>query len=281
MHSPMLRIVAAAAALLIAGLGSLALVQGQDADQQNAQVQQYVQMMQPALWRELDFIRRVCDLTPPQRSKIKAAGDAAVTKAAKSVVQPQVQPRINPTSAANIIRDGLNEELKKTLTAEQLQHFTAEAEKRAAATKEATILGAVSQIDTGLYLTAEQREKIVASLEKNWQREWEQWLVIQQYAGQYYPQVPDQHVTPHLTPDQTNVWRGLQKVMIYHWGNHARRPEDEAWWQEGGEAKANTKNNIKANATKPALIYPARKGGAAIAPPAAKAAEREPAKADK
>src|SRR5437763_16854493 len=66
----------------------------------DARVQQYVQMFQPALWKELDFVRQVCELTPQQRPKIKAAGDAAVKEAAKAMTQPQRQPRSTPMAGA-------------------------------------------------------------------------------------------------------------------------------------------------------------------------------------
>ena len=63
-------------------------------------IQQYVQLLQPALWKELDFVRQVCELTPQQRPKIKAAGDAAVKEAAKAIVLPPRQPRSSPRRCA-------------------------------------------------------------------------------------------------------------------------------------------------------------------------------------
>src|SRR5215204_1706980 len=44
-------------------------VRGQD-NANDARIQQYVQLLQPAMWSELYFVRQVCDLTPEQRPGI-------------------------------------------------------------------------------------------------------------------------------------------------------------------------------------------------------------------
>src|SRR4051794_10538509 len=59
------------------------------AQQNDAQIQQYVQLLQPAMWSELDFIRQVCDLAPEQRPQIKNAAEIATKEAAKAILQPQ------------------------------------------------------------------------------------------------------------------------------------------------------------------------------------------------
>jgi hypothetical protein len=81
-------------------------------------------------------------------------------------------------------------------------------------------------------------------LDKNWQREWEQWGIVYQYNGQYVPQVPDQYVAPLLNDDQKLVWSGLQKVSFNSWHNNGQRQNDDAWWNPQGvkTAKAKTTN---------------------------------------
>lgn len=237
--------------------------------QNDAQIQQYVQLLQPAMWQELNFIRQVCDLTPEQRPTIRAAADAAVKDGAKAVLQPQ---RVNgvirsqPTVAAQALHDSLHDAAKKTLTADQLLRYEAENAKRAEATKQAVILGVVAQLDAALFLSIEQREKMVAGLEKDWQREWEQWLTVFQYNGQYFPQVPDKYVTPLLNDEQRLIWSGLQKVSISSWSNHARGPNDEAWWNPQGvktakaaPAKAPAKGTANAKGKAALLKAPAKK----------------------
>jgi len=229
---------------------------GQD-QEQDARVQQYVQLLQPAMWRELDFVRQVCDLTPEQRPKVKAAAEVTVKEAAKAMLQPQRQARSMPTAAAQMIHDNVYEALKKTLTPQQLDHYSAEDASRTAATKHATIRSVVSQLDGALYLTKEQREQIVAALDSSWQRDWEQWLTMHQYAGQYFPQVPEQHVVPHLTDEQKVVWNGLQKTTINAWHNNRQRQADDAWWNPV-PAKV-VKGKATAAKGKAALLQPAKK----------------------
>ncbi len=208
----------------------------------DARVQQYVQVLQPAMWRELDFVRQVCDLTPEQRPKVKAAADAAVKEAAKSMLKPQRQP--TSMVATKAVCDGINDAMKEMLTAEQLDHFKAEAADRDAAIKKATIHSLVSQLDGILFLSREQRDKICAALDSNWKPDWEYWLMMRehQFGEQYLPQVPDQQVVPHLTSEQQTVWRGLQKISFNAWHNNGRRQADDAWWtgKADNAAKAKT-----------------------------------------
>jgi hypothetical protein len=210
----------------------------------DARIQQYVQLLQPAMWRELDFVRQVADLTPQQRPKIKAAADAAVKEAAKAMLKPQRQP--TTIFATKAVRDGINDVLKQTLTAEQLARFQAEAASREAAIKKAAIQSLVSQLDGILFLSSEQRDKLCASLDANWQPDWEYWLVMRQhqFGEQYLPQVPDQHIVPHLTAEQQVVWKGLQKIMFNAWQNNGRRQPDDGWWT------GKTDNAAKAKAAK-------------------------------
>jgi hypothetical protein len=212
--------------------------------QNDAQLQQYVQLLQPVMWQELDFIRQVCDLTPEQRPKIRSAADMALKDGAKAVLQPQRGGRSQTTVGAQAVHDSLLGDLKKTLTTEQLERYEAEDAKRAEATKQAVILGVVAQFDGALFLSKEQREKMVAGLDKDWQRDWEQWLITFQYNGQYYPQVPDKYIAPLLNDEQKLVWSGLNKVSINSWNHNARGQNDEAWWNPQGvkTAKAATTN---------------------------------------
>jgi hypothetical protein len=208
--------------------------------QNDAQIQQYVQLLQPIMWQELNFIRQVCDLTPEQRPTIRSAADVAVKEGAKAVLQPQRGGRSQPTVAAQAVHDSLHETLQKTLTGEQLERYTVEDAKRTEAKRQAVILGAVAQLDAALFLSKEQREKIVAGLDKDWQREWEQWLTTFQYNGQYYPQVPDKYVVPILNDEQRLVWSGLNRVSISSWNNNVRGLNDEAWWKPQGVKNAKT-----------------------------------------
>jgi hypothetical protein len=233
----------------------LALAFGQD-EANDAQLQQYVQLLQPAMWRELDFVRQVCNLTPEQRPKVKAAADAAVKKAAKAITRPQGGVQSHPTAAAQMIRDSVADELKKSLTPQQLEHYADEDAGRTAARKDATIRSVVSKLDGAMYLTNEQREKIMAELNSSWERDWEKWLDMYQYGEQYFPEIPEKHVVPHLTDEQKIVWNGLQRTTIFGW-NHGEQRQDDDWWNPKAAKKA--KGKLAPAKGKGALLQPAKK----------------------
>jgi hypothetical protein len=217
-------------------------------EQLDAQAQQYVQMMNPLMWRELEFVRQTCDLKPEQRPKIKAAGEAGVKQAARDMISPRGGGARTPATAGQSIRERIVKVLKESLTAEQLARYEAEEAKRRAADKQASIASAVATIDGALFLTKEQRDKVVEQLNANWHEDWEQWLQMWQYAGQYYPQVPDTYIVPHLNEEQKTVWRGLQKVSFSSWGGGMeRQAADDEWW-EGKPAAGKAKGKAKAKA---------------------------------
>ena len=218
-------------------------------EQLDAQAQQYVQMMQPLLWRELDFVRQNCDLAPEQRPKIKAAAETGLKQAARDMIQPRRGGAQTPEAAGKTIGAEITKALKESLSGEQLARYEAENTKRRAAEKQAAIYSAVATIDGALFLTKEQREKIVTELDSHWRQEWDQWLQMWQYAGQYYPQVPDTYVVPHLNEEQKTVWRGLQKVSFSSWGGGfmERKAADDEWW-EGKPPAAKGKGKAKAKA---------------------------------
>jgi hypothetical protein len=203
------------------------------ADPLDAQAQQYEQMLRPKMWRELEFIRQHCDLTREQRPKIKAAADAGVKKAARGVLQ-EAQRGNHEADPGAMIRKDLLTTLEKTLTKEQLARYQEQAARRAAALKKTTIHSVAAQLDGYLYLSREQRDKIMQSLQTNWKDEWESWLLIaQQYGGWYFPVIPDQYIVPHLDQQQKKVWQGVQKVNAGFWGGSLRQQQAEDDWWEG------------------------------------------------
>ncbi|MBC8114866.1 MAG: BON domain-containing protein, partial [Candidatus Saccharimonas sp.] len=177
-------------------------------------IPQFTEQFRPILTMELNFIRQMCDLTPEQRPKIKAAGEASVTEAARKMAEMQVrQMRVavaqnSQPDPRRIIRDALAKVLKETLTPEQMAKYTEEATKRTALRKRAAILSVVALLDSTMCLTVEQRDKITESISSGWQDKWEQWLMMSAYGGQYFPMVPDQFVVTHLNAEQKSVWSG-------------------------------------------------------------------------
>jgi hypothetical protein len=212
--------------------------------------QQYLQLMQPLMWRELEFVRLTCDLKPEQRPRIKAAAEksakqAAQDQAAQDTVQGQRAPQDRgPVDASSMIRKGIANALEETLTAEQFAAYAVEAAWRTDLRKQAAIASVVAQLDEAMYLTKEQRGKIASSLDTNWQDDWEKWLMMWKYAGRYFPKIPDQHITPHLSEKQIKIWGAVQKIDANGWGGPVKRQAaDDGWWEgdaRKSEAKAST-----------------------------------------
>ena len=220
-----------------------ALAEKLDLNAVDAQVQQWIpqftQQYRPILMMELNFIRQMCDLKPEQRPKIKATGEAAVTQIVRQLAEQQgramrgvnfVEREAAPADPRKFIRDALAKVLKETLTEKQMAKYTDEATKRTAVRKRAAIHSAVALLDGTLCLTAEQRDKITESITANWQDNWEQWLMLSMYGGQYFPTIPDQHVTTHLNAEQKSVWNGLQKVDFGGWGGDGQEQQNDGWW---------------------------------------------------
>ena len=211
----------------------------------DAQVQQWIpqftQQYRPILTTELNFIRQVCDLTPEQRPKIKAAGEASLKEAALKMAELQggqmrgVRVQNEQPNPQRTIRDTIAKVLQETLTPEQMAKYKAEATQRAALRKRAAIRCVVARLDGTLCLTVDQRDKISQSITAGWQDKWEQWLMLSVYGDQYFPLVPDQHVVAHLDADQKSVWSGLQKVDFGYYGGGGIAEADDGWW---GDAPA-------------------------------------------
>jgi hypothetical protein len=250
--------------LFFVALWCLPAVFARGQEEADGRVQQYVQLLLPSMWQELDFVRQVCDLKPDQRPKVKAAADAAVKVAAKHMVQPQRAGGHMPNAGAQEIHDSIRATLEKTLTSEQLERYVAEDTSRTAATKQATIRHAVSRLDGAMFLTQEQREKIMAALDASWQRDWEHWLTMHQYGEQYFPQIPDQQVVPHLNSEQKVVWDRLQRTTIWGWNNRGQQRADDAWWDpkpaDAAKGKAQAaKGKAQPAKGKGAMLQPAKK----------------------
>jgi hypothetical protein len=193
-------------------------------------------MLQPTLWAELDFIRQVCPLTPEQRPKIKAAGEEGLKQAARHIGLPQQRVISNRASgtqmaAARTIRAALSKALEEALPQEEFEKYSEEALHRTNHRKQAAILNVVARLDALLCFSAEQREKLVDTLSTSWQDEWEQWLMLHQYGGQYFPQIPEQHVLPHLNDEPKSVWRGVQKISVNAWSSVGRPRANDGWWE--------------------------------------------------
>jgi hypothetical protein len=194
---------------------------------------QDVQLMQPLMWQELDFIRLTCDLTPEQRPSIKAAAENGVNRAAREIVQPQRSAEGRTVAfALQTIRSHLAKTLLETLTPEQQRRYKIQTDQRLAARRQASIACAIARLDDVLLFTSEQCACVAQALEKNWQDDREQWPNLWRYAVQYCPAISDEVITPCLDTEQKAVWNGLQKISVNRWsGQPARDASDDSWWE--------------------------------------------------
>ena len=222
-----------------------ALAEKLDLTAVDAQVQQWIpqftQQYRPILATELNFIRQMCDLKPEQRPKVKAAGEAAVTQVVRRMAEQQgramqqhvvnfVEREAAPADPRRFILDAVTKALKETLTEEQVAKYTDESAKRTALRKRAAMQSAMALLDDNLCLTGEQRDKITEAVSAKWQTEWESWLMLSQYGGQYFPTIPDNLIVPHLNVEQKSVWEGFQKVNFGFWSGDGQEQQNDGWW---------------------------------------------------
>jgi hypothetical protein len=192
----------------------------------------------------------VCsELSPEQRSRIKAAAESALKETGKLMANDQLRARqgvviVNGVVQANgnnqaadplkLIRERIYKESETVLTAEQFRRLKLETDSRLDDRKKAAILSVISTIDSHLLLSNDQRSKIEESLRSKWRDEWENWIVIgTMYGYRYIPMVPDECVNETLGDDQQTVWRGLQRINVRNFGGRNRQMDlDDKWWDE-------------------------------------------------
>jgi hypothetical protein len=204
-------------------------------DQDDAVAQQMIARYRPILNCELELIRQACDPAPEQRPGIKAAGEASLKQSVQQAGNPGPVIRVfgqNTDSTDTVLRANLRKALTAQLSPEQAASYAKRITERTATRKRALILFVVARLDTALYLTNQQRDKIGDSLSAAWQEAWDEWAGVANYPGNYLPQLPDTCVVPHLNTDQTAVYSGIQKVNIS--GSVFIQNNDEAeaddWW---------------------------------------------------
>jgi hypothetical protein len=187
--------------------------------QRDALSQQFTQQYRPVLRVELQLARSACDLTDDQRLALSKAGDRLLKDTVAKFVDQQLkmmrgQWRGGPqlTSPFKILRDGVADAVKEHLTPEQYDRFQAEVEAREANRKRVAVRNLVLQLDRDLALSEDQRERLCHSIASHWNENWDRWtLETFQNGSQFYPNIPDQAVSPYLTRAQKDLWRGMLK----------------------------------------------------------------------
>ena len=185
----------------------------QRAIQIEQQAQQIERFFQPVLASELELIRHTCgSLAPPARSRLLAAGRAAVKKTAKEFATRQLtgglgQDGFDPREEIRRPLAGLLEELADP---GEVTAYEREQVVRAARRATAARVMIVTKLDRQLDLTSGQRRAIEADLAEHWDPDWLR--ALSEHAGLIngYPCAPDYAaacVDPHLRPEQAAAWR--------------------------------------------------------------------------
>lgn len=176
------------------------------------QAEQMQRFLQPVLASELEMIRQSCGgLDAAGRKRVLAAGQTAVTKAARSIAERQLTGRLgrDDFDPREEIRTGLVAELRACATPQEFAAYRQEQGARAERRATAARLRIVAKLDQQLDLTAAQRRAIEADLVGRWEPGW--LAVLGESGGlvNNQPPAPDYAaaaIKPHLAPGQAAAW---------------------------------------------------------------------------
>jgi hypothetical protein len=189
-------------------------------------VDQFLPQFRRLAKTEMIFLQRTCSLTNSQRAAIDKERDKVARTAATRYAEFQQkamqgnwreseaypEPRV-------LLEEAFAPVLKTCLTPEQSTRHAAELVRRKEDRKLVAIRNLVARLEVELVLSAEQRQKLIDSLSKNWKDAWVQSLEMFQFNNfDGFPSIPDEHVTPILNKTQTLVWQGIVKNDGVFWG---------------------------------------------------------------
>jgi hypothetical protein len=191
----------------------------------DAQAAQYVQQFQPMFRAEYYFIRNTCDLNTDQRKQLARLGESAVRAAARQFVEAQQKmmrggwrPGADYPDPRKFIEEELTRVLRPLLSQYQASRYKTELEKRAVSRKRVVIDNLVVKLDGDLVLTSDQRAKLIEAMSANWKDSWCQSLEMLTNIDNFFPNIPDQVITPILTENQKAVWRRIPRNSNVFWG---------------------------------------------------------------
>jgi hypothetical protein len=185
------------------------------------QLQQFRAQFEPLLKVELSFAVRVCKPSDEKRHEMIAKSNELLSTIIRDFQKQGGQPnadRMFFNGAANTVTDpraavekGVKQVVEEVLSGEQAKLYADECQMRVEYQKKVALDNLVAKIDGELMLSPEQRDKLTESLSKNWQKSWAPQLETFMFGGDYWPNVPDQFVNPHLTAAQQVAWSKILK----------------------------------------------------------------------
>jgi hypothetical protein len=182
---------------------------------------------------ELHFVRMVCEPTKQQFEKIAADGEPALQTTIRRIAATWRRPVANDQSdLRTLILEALAKSARSILSPAQSTRYQKEVDNRWAARKQMMVLNLVSDLDSILLLSADQRVRLGEILQNNWDDSWnkDRWL---NRGSRFFPPMPDEKILPLLTETQKQVWRSLSKGNFRVGFNPGLLPgfelEEEVW----------------------------------------------------
>ncbi len=172
--------------------------------------------------------RRVCELSDQQQKSFAAINDKWVDKIYQGQQQNPVnagqpgliamffgaKPVVNPRRrAAGSVKQQVDKEIAKLLNDEQKKVFSEEKQRREQFRAAATADAIIASLQERLGMTEDQREAIKAKLVP-WAESMNLHTMYYFSGNNYYPNVPEHLLSPHLDADQMAAYRGLQKHLF-------------------------------------------------------------------
>ncbi len=191
-----------------------------NANNVNPMVQQFLQQGRPMMHAELLFARGLLKLDRPTLVKIYPEINKALEDVAKKLAEGQMGVRAagqKNLDASTLLTQSIAAVFKKHLTAEQYKIYETETARRVETRKKSAVRFLVDSIDRQLLLSDDQRTKITASIQKNWDENWTMYTEYLLYGNQFFPNDIDKYVTPPLNETQKKIWATTQKVNGF-WG---------------------------------------------------------------
>lgn len=200
---------------------------GEDGD--DAQMRAIRRQLEPYAEIELSFAHRVCDLDERQLASAGEAFGGRLDQLVRKLAPPERAQqgqngiedfmdgarRLDGRTSIERLQRTLIQALEPLLNADQLAAFRRERTARETFRRETIVDNLLIILDQRLTLTDKQRADIRQALLDKWNEAWTPPLHAFQQTTHHIPEVPDDCVTPWITPQQCRIYQGLQKVQ---WG---------------------------------------------------------------
>jgi hypothetical protein len=170
---------------------------------------------------ELRFVRSASGASEEQaRGMARAAQGALRTAVAECVdeplkkmqgKEPDGEPDLNGAYVS--IQEKMASIAKDRLSPEQCARYRDQVQKRTEHRKQVAIRNLLAELEHELRLTAEQLDKIGASLSSHWDPKWDMAgeILLDFEEDRVFPELPDPVIVPFLTERQKAAWDQLEK----------------------------------------------------------------------